>query len=353
MVHSPARPTDALREDLGPDADGEPTDEFYLALAAACRGEPIPDTPSEPPLFADQPHWEAWREDQVFLARPPAPLPKRMPAAMPVTAPSASPGTELSPFRRLLAPVIITSTLALAALTHNAVADRTGRAGVPASTTLAAASPFEAPFSLTGAWRRIEPLTEIELQPPQAAPLITEPTVEPDAAPPAPVETPPPARPEAQRAINPAAVDKSQDSGIVTAAIDAICAIPEVARPQAEAVEAPARVLEPHHPSQLIATPLTTLHASEPWYVARPQPVAMVPASVLPQAHRGVINGMQSAARAVSKVTPTAARPSRPVYEPDPEPRAPKPAPKPDNGSGGDTEGGARRSFESMAKDAP
>ncbi len=319
-----------------PDTAPASTD-FYAELAAAMDTDPATDDLGEPPLFAAAPHWEPWREDRVFVARQPSPLPRRRARLQATSAIVGGDKTEQAPMpnvavasgiRRMLAPVAIASTLALAALTHGAVADRTLPTRVPAPIANAV---IEAPFSLSGAWRRLP--------------------------------TPSDAEPDGARTAEAATSTRVAELHYLPIAIDAICALPlepavHVAS-EADATVAPAlpatlaaavveappaaqpRTGPQDHPASLIGVPLTELMPVEPWFAGqgaqRDTATKPIATSYVPTLGTTIRDGMTAAASTIGKVdgkvTQTLARaPTKPAAKPAPkvdvEPEEPAPAPK-------------------------
>lgn len=312
---------------------------FEALVAALSQSEPDASAPpSEPPLFTESSYWQPWRGDDVFLARPPHALPRQ---PTPITPPQStppddiaaaaamiSPASEVSNFRRLLAPAAILSVLALAAITHGAVANRA--IGIRADTKPAETSQ-KPPFSLSGQWRRIA--MDTRPNEPRVAALSLQPV--------ALADTMPPAATEAQPAELPH----------VPIAIDAICALPiitaSIAPPAqvrsiaAAAEPMPRPVPEPHY-SRLIGMPSSEVAAGESTpEVRKPYlPVKLIVAKVgaVEAVRTGATNAADGPVDQAPDLAPivhkaaalTAAKPM--AAEPPAAKKKPKPSPVRDTG---------------------
>ncbi|MFM9939512.1 MAG: hypothetical protein ACKVP7_08460 [Hyphomicrobiaceae bacterium] len=369
-------PIDHRQDDDGgaavaaPDAAAE---SFFAELAQLVDSgtDGDADAAAVPPVFANVPLWEPWREDRVFQPRPPTPLPRRHGMAAPVATANAQDVGEAalgpmtptpnavapSGFRRMLAPVAIVSSLALAALTHGAVADRSGPVGGSPATV--SPSSTEAPFSLTGAWRGlpVSPNRDPAAVPVDEA-LIT--------ANPPPLPASPPVDSADARVVTQqpdTRSDPGKDGGEVglpylQVAIDAIGALPiepavlaarEPETPSERTAETggvtlvapPAESVE--HPSRQIATPLTELMPVEPWFVARSAGLVVAVhnsvniqtgtlAEVLKAGMRAATvspAGVDSKSQPAVVTTPVKAKKPAPEPEEEAPPPKAKPAPKP------------------------
>ncbi len=334
------------------------------------------DADPEPAYFAAPSQWQPWRADDVFLARPPHPLPRRKPrispAATPVNEPAKTaaangpaPSNEVSTFQRLLAPGIIMSTLSLAAITHGAVAYRSQQPRTMAAHT---AESFERPFSLAGAWRRIGAPAGAERDVNVA---IDERPALPSQEVVQPASQQQPRRASLATPRTPQQTIRISDTVYLQIAIDAICALPLTTAsiaPQPPIGREPP-LAEPHY-SRLISTPLTELAPVEPWSAhAAASPFAPLPVKSLVAAvasvealRLGGLDAVQPAPRQIQAAPPvllkaTSKTSSKPM-EPDPPPVKKKPRATPAGGASPASastapEAAAARSPDNHMRDSP